>query len=495
MQTNFWKRATIHLNAAENALNQHGRPMPVDQLTTFALQHDLITSSGKTPTSTMRARLSEDLRKYAFHSTFQRVGPNRFALRNWGLPEYFAPPFKKHIPSEILTCIPTSSGLYSESAFGFLSDYTPLVDYISNPRNLTYINRPEAELRTDVRQLVAYVMLRDDIGRVLTYRRGAYSAAHMMLRGARCLGFGGHIQMDDSHSLFGQFDGGVFMASTREVAEELAGVTPQSLEICGAINDHSSPEGTKHIAIILDGTLPSDYVEERTSRERAINDLRLMNPAEIWERYHEFEFWSQLLIKNFWPQLQPQNRATIRPRRKNLHADTFVLIGEIASGKTTVANALSERLGFSVISTRRCVSNLIGVPDFESGLREYFQKKASHFIQSPDGPRRLAQEISIDASVKSGPVVIDGVRHSATLNHLRTHFPNALVFFIETPRDMAYANYKARAGRNASIGEFRQARHHPVEEQVSSLKHHADAYLFNGGTIDDLIQHFMNWWR
>ena len=241
-----------YLDAAKRALEQHGRPMRVDQLTEFALHHHLIVTSGTTPTSTMRARLSENLRKYAFHSQFQRVGPNRFALRDWELPEYFAPPFKKNIPTEILTCIPASSNLYSEDAFGFLSDYIPLTTYIHNHRNLHYINRQEAEIRTDIRQLVAYVMLRNDLGQVLTYRRGAYSAAHRMLRGARCLGFGGHIQMNDSHSLFVQLDGGVSMAATREVAEELAGLSPQSLDVCGVINDHSSPEGTKHILITLE---------------------------------------------------------------------------------------------------------------------------------------------------------------------------------------------------------------------------------------------------
>ena len=241
--------------------------------------------------------------------------------------------------------------------------------------------------------------------------------------------------------------------------------------------------------------LPPNFKEERTSRERAINDLRLLYPTELWERFHEFEFWSQLLIKRFWPQHQPPNRAAIRPRRKNLQADTFILIGEISSGKTTVANALSERLGFSVTSTRRCVSNLIGVPDFESGSRANFQQEASRFIHTPDGPKRLAHEIFVDASGKSGPSVIDGVRHSSTLDHLRIHFPNALVFFIETSRDAAYQYYKDRAARYIPIREFRQARHHPVEEQVSSLKHHADAYLFNGGSLDDLMNLFMNWWR
>lgn len=483
-----------YLDAAETVLDQIGRPMRVDELTAFALTRHLLSSSGKTPASTMRARLSEHLRQHSFHSTIQRVGPNRFALRNWGLQEYIAPPFKKHIPNEVLSCIPASSTIYSSTDFGFLPNYTPLATYISNPNNIVYINRPEAELRTDVRQLVAYVLLQNGSGQVLTYRRGSYSAAHKMLRGARCLGFGGHIQLNDSHSLFGQSDGGVYMAATREIAEELAGLHPVTLTTRGAINDFSSPEGTKHIALVLEAILPDDYVEDRTSRERAINDLRLMCSRELWSRFHEFEFWSQLLIKQFWPHHRPKNGAAVRPRRKNHNADTFILIGEIASGKTTIANAMSTRLGFHSISTRKCVSKLIGVPDFKYGLREHFQQQASRFIRSPDGPSRLAHTIAIEAAKKSMPVVIDGVRHYATLERLRSHFPNALVIFLDTPRDTAFSNYRTRVGRSASLDEFRNIRHHPVEEQVASLRHQADVYLFNGSSVDDLMDLFMNWW-
>ena len=74
---------SIFLNAAQAALCLKGRPMRVDELTAFALQENILSSSGTTPSYTMRARLSENVRKLAFQSPFQRVGPNRFALRKW----------------------------------------------------------------------------------------------------------------------------------------------------------------------------------------------------------------------------------------------------------------------------------------------------------------------------------------------------------------------------------------------------------------------------
>ena len=315
--------------------------MRADELTSYAVDHGLLSTSGRTPASTMRARLSDNLRKLGFQSDFQRVGPNRFALREWGLLEYIAPRFKKDIPNEILACIPASSGVYRECDFGFMADHRPLTNFISDPKNIEYVNRPEAEERIDIRQLVAYVVLRNEIGEVLTYRRGVYSAAHQMLRGARCLGFGGHVQEDDAYSLLGWLDGGVLMASMREIAEELGGVLPVELAVRGAINDCSSPEGMKHIALVLEGLLPPGNMEEKAGRERSINDLQFMSPNEVWSRFHEFEFWSQLVTNQFWPAHQPKNRAAIRPLRKNLQADTFMLVGEIASGKTTFGRCIT----------------------------------------------------------------------------------------------------------------------------------------------------------
>ena len=74
-------------------------------------------------------------------------------------------------------------------------------------------------------------------------------------------------------------------------------------------------------------------------------------------------------------------------------------------------------------------------------------------------------------------------------------FPNALVIFVDSPRDKAFMNYGNRSKRLVSLCEFRNVRHHPVERQVMSLRHQADVYLFNGGSIDNLMDLFVNWWR
>ena len=369
-----------------------------------------------------------------------------------------------------------------------------MTSYISNSKNIYFIDRSLAESRTDVRQLIAYVVIRDDSGDVLTYRRGMYSAAPQMLRGARCLGFGGHIQVEDAHNLFGLTDGGVYNSSNREIVEELGPLPHIQLEVCGVINDYSSPPGAQHIALVLQGTLPYPFVDPRTKRERAVNDLRLMKPEELWNEFHEFEFWSQLLINEFWPPLKPRNHAIIRPRRRNNHSKSVVLVGEIASGKTSLARALEDELAFSCVSTREIVSQLIGVPDFRTGSRRDFQEAAARFINTESGPSTLAEQIMKRIGPSNTSVVIDGVRHSQTLDVLRKCIADLVVLFVESPRDKAFNNYRMRRGKLVSLDEFREVRHHPVEEQIAKLRHHADANLFNGGSVRDMVDTFVAWW-
>ena len=276
-----------------------------------------ITSKGKTPESSMRARISSDIREKGFNSIFMRVGPNRFSLREFGLKQYIAQPFIKEIPDEIVTCVTQNALQKIRRTFGFSRSFKPLLKLVSDIDNLFFFERKKAEETNDHKQLVSYVLLTTNDQKILTYTRGRYSSAHKMLQGSRCLGFGGHVQDIDLSDIFGKRDGGVSATAEREIREELKGIVPQNMKIIGFINDDSSPEGVKHIALVLHGTLPKDFSSNQISKELSVKDLRLMSEKELWNRYHEFEFWSQLLIKNLYKESAPKNLTTIRPIKRN----------------------------------------------------------------------------------------------------------------------------------------------------------------------------------
>jgi hypothetical protein len=138
---------------------------------------------------------------------------------------------------------------------------------------------------------------------------------------------------------------------------------------------------------------------------------------------------------------------------------------------------------------------LIDSKDFGINERKDFQKKAQKLINSKDGPNRLANEIKIEANKLDGTIIIDGIRHFKTLIELRKYFPDLVVIYVDSTRDDAYRNYKERSGGIASVHDFREVRHHPVEGEIKKIKGEADVYIFNGGNKKELYLEFINWFK
>lgn len=481
------------LKAAELTLKKQGRPMKPLEIYTKAREAGLISSKGKTPELSMKARISTDIRSNGFSSKFMRTGLNKFALREFGMKEYIAQPFKKNVPEEIVSCIHSSKLEDIKEKFGFFRNLD-LLEKILNKENLSYLNRRKAEKTTAFKQLISYVILIHETHGILTYKRGVYSNAHEMLKGSICLGFGGHVQSLDSMSIFSEGWGGVFGTAEREVHEELKGFKPTNLEIAGFINDDSSPEGLKHLGVVLKGILPGNFKLSNFGKELSINDLRFMSKRELWDKFYQFEFWSQLIIKKLFP-IENIKKVFIKPAHFKINSNFLVFVGEIASGKTILCNLLKDKHGFQPISTRKCVARLINSEDFGINDRSSFQKKAQEFISKKKSPFLLAKEIKKEIDNTSGAVMIDGIRHFATLKELRNFFPELIVFYVESARDDAFRNYVKRSEGKGDIDQFRNERYHPVEKEIKLLKGDADAYIFNGGNENELYNTFINWFN
>lgn len=482
------------LEAAEQVLRRKARPMKPQEIFNCASEEGLIFSRGKTPGLSMKARISTDIRKKGFSSKFMRTGLNKFALREFGMKEYIAQPFKKNIPRENVTCIHSSKLTGVNDIFGFSRNVDLLQNLLTTTDNLSFLEREIAELTTEYKQLISYVILIHETEGILTYKRGVFSNAHEMLKGSICLGFGGHVQDIDSTNIFTKGWAGVYDTAEREVYEELKGFKLHNSEIVGFINDDSSPEGLKHLGVVLKSVLPNNFKLSNIGKELSINDLRFMSTIEIWEKFYQFEFWSQLLIKKLFPQAYFPN-VVIKPAQFKINSNFLVFVGEIASGKTILCNLLQERHNFVPISTRKCVARLINAKDFGTKDRSAFQKKAQDFISKKNSPFLLAQEIKGEIEATQGPVMIDGIRHYETLQELRKFFPELIVLYVESAKDDAFRNFLKRSGGKGDIEQFRKERFHPVEKEIQLLKGDADAYIFNGGTENDLYNTFINWFN
>lgn len=482
------------LEVAETILRETKKPLTPQEIYKKAEDNGLLDSKGKTPEFSMKARISTDIRNNGFNSKFMRVGPNRFALREFGLKEHISQPFKKSIPKEIITCISHKNLVSIKSNFGLYTDLENLFEIIRD-KNLLYLDRKDAENSIGCKQLISYVLLTNENDEILTYRRGSYTNAHEMLKGSACLGFGGHVQSIDTTGLYNKGFAGVFDTAEREVFEELKGILPNNLDLVGYINDDSSPEGVKHIGIVLTGKIPKEFDINNVGKELSVNGLKFMTPTELYEHFYDFEFWSQLVIKKFYKEPDNYNPVVIRPKKFNINSNLVLFVGEIATGKTIICELLSERLEFRYVSTRKCVSKLIEMKDFGTKDRTEFQKKAEAFITTKNGPYTLAQEVKKEIGNSNNITVVDGIRHLATIKELKKLYPDLTLIYIDSSRLDAYRNYSNRSKGKANLDQFREVRFHPVEKEIRLIRWEADAYIFNGGDIDQLFNTFIDWFN
>lgn len=443
----------------------------------------------------MRARLSDDIRVSGAQSLFQRIGPNRFGLREWDIGEYHARPFQKNISNEITVCVPGT--IQQELGFGgvgYSAAPEALLKYLASSKNWVYLDRPTAETTTKYKQLIAYVWLETVDGQVLSYTRGKYSSAHRtLLLGRRSVGFGGHVLRQDAETLFGASDGGLQQAAVREISEELKASLPLELQPSGIIWDDSSFEGQKHIGFVLRGTLPHSSGIHKRGKELSIKQVQLLTKRQLWDAYHAMEFWSQLLIRQFAGDARPDVVSTIVPPVPPRRLGHIILVGEIANGKTSIAEALAQERGYRVVSASTILRKILGLGEMEEQRRLEFQAIALEFISTEDGPARLAHAIAKEISRNKGKdTVIDGIRQLRTLTALREVVPDTTVIYIDSPRDMACANYQSRVPQ-ASILQFSAVREHEVEGELPLFRYEADAILNNADDLAKTIRVLLEW--
>lgn len=486
------------LNAAERVLRIHRHPLLIQDIVQKGIDEGFLNTKGITPVNTMRARLSEEIRTNSESSIFVRVAPNKFALREWdNVNEYKSAPLEKKRNKENVVCIKQELIDKHHRFFGFSTNYLGLLKELKNSDNVQVINRAEANARYDIKQLVSYVILKDVSGNVLSFVRGNYGQKESLLKGVLCIGFGGHVNSDDLNDLFASLDAGITNSAYREISEEIKGLIIKDLNLLGIINDDSSPLGLNHLAFVYEAQLPTTFNITKVSKEKAISKLKLYSPIELWKSFHELEFWSQLVLKRLSKKPDNFSPVFIKTKNKQFDKSFLAVVGEIGSGKTEVAEFLADKYHLPMLSTRSCVQKLIGIKDFETENRGHFQDKAKELVSTSAGIRRLAMEIKSQAEAfDKACVIIDGIRNIETYAILKMMFPTLNLLYVDVPRDTAFKLFQVRSrNRKVSIHEFREARRHEVEKEISLFKTRADAYFFNGGTLKDLRKEINKWWH
>lgn len=164
--------------------------------------------------------------------------------------------------------------------------YLPVV---TAARNLTYLNRSEAEQDRRYKQLIPYVLIVCN-GKILRYRRGK-GGQETRLHGLFSVGIGGHIAEED-HGLFSS-DRGYQDGMRRELQEE-AGIEAGENAPVALINDDSTEVGYVHFGVVHVLPVPDESV---ASRRSGIVAPEFVPFADAVKDLAGYESWSRFCLE------------------------------------------------------------------------------------------------------------------------------------------------------------------------------------------------------
>lgn len=159
-------------------------------------------------------------------------------------------------------------------------------------RRTRFVHRKQCETDPSHKQLIPYVMFRDEQRRILMYDRMS-SSGEKRLVGKSSIGIGGHINPDDEKSDCSLF----FRCVEREKLEELVIHTQHESQprVLGYVNNEDDEVGSVHLGILV----LFDLLEPQVSAgEDSIGYPRFVSlrDAKIECSFGKVERWSCLVL-------------------------------------------------------------------------------------------------------------------------------------------------------------------------------------------------------
>lgn len=284
----------VFLDAAYTVLLENSEPLTAQEIVERAKNRDLLPTTGKTPTQTMKSKLSTDILRFGKQSLFMRSGKGKFALRQWDirLREFKADRFQKALFDEDIIVFPAKS----------LPRFVPHPGLWKTPPRsqelrdeLKVVRRRDAEEDTSLIQLISVFIIRHN-DRVLTYKR-TKRLPESRLHDYYSLAFGGHLNPDDISPLYDMFNAGQFYGwLMRELQEEVRFESRAVRKIIfrGLLYDTSKPVSRQHLGVTYEIVVGSEAFE--IGERGFLMDAKFESIERIRGRREQFENWSLLLL-------------------------------------------------------------------------------------------------------------------------------------------------------------------------------------------------------
>jgi dephospho-CoA kinase len=180
-----------------------------------------------------------------------------------------------------------------------------------------------------------------------------------------------------------------------------------------------------------------------------------------------------------------------RPRRSAgptdaVRAVVFGISGRIASGKSTIANALAERFDCPVASFGSYVRSIAREGGIDPEDRQALQELGESLITSL-GWEDFCRRTIATVGYSEGSIVVDGVRHFGAAEALRLIVAPAtfLLVAIEVDEDVRRRRIERRGIAQRAGGEADQ---HRSESEVFRLMESADVVVAPTKSIDEAVE-------
>lgn len=481
------------LEAVEIVLRELNCPLNLREIVHEIKNRQLFKFSGNYPHQTISARLSEHISKYGGQSKFKRVGPGRFALRDFPMEEYIPIPIQpiNYRTSRVLVF--PAEKLNSIGYFhGINRDYKKYFENLLTPNVSFQMPRVQAESDSKFKQVISYIIIKYKDS-LLRFTRGKLiSLEKKNLYQSYSIGFGGHVEGIDM-TLFNFDDLGYSNSVKRELREEI-GInsnydgSPKKNRMIGVLNDDSSDLGRNHFAFIQ--ILELSEPNFRKS-EKSINELSFIGIPNIAEEFLNYEYWSQLCIQTFFGthltigcHVQERNGFSLKD-----NSNIIIVTGYQGSGKKEICSILNSKYNCELISGSSIQKELLQCPTIKEIGRKKFQDLIFDFFNQEKGHEKFVASIIEYLNHHQGSnYVLYGFQYPETLRILKQKIGKPVtVLYIESSIDNLYQHFRNRENETLTFQEFQDMINHPVERQIQQFYSIADIIVYKHGSTDSCL--------
>lgn len=236
------------LDSIEFVLRACDKPMSAKAIAKELADREVGRLGGLTPWKTVGARLAVDMRSNP-KTRFIRVGRGMYALKDWGGLSPVEVPARRINPlDEDILVIDQELFVLMERGRLVRSLYD--ISYKELLRVARPINRTMAEADSSLVQLIpSFVIFRGNT--VLSFKR-TRKTPEQRLHDSYSIVFGGHLQSEDSPSLFANLDDMVETFLFRELHEELSfAPQPQRSRYCGVLHLDGTDFERQHAGVVF----------------------------------------------------------------------------------------------------------------------------------------------------------------------------------------------------------------------------------------------------